>query len=162
MKKKKLKKRMTEAAVLIVIFLIAVKVFGYFTNKGNDNMTADMGAATYPQVSFSYDGYTINTVPGYSEEMSISSLRDTITPVSDGKLEINIRQYDSAIISAQCNIYSLDGKDKILETKVEDPGRVVTVNFSDTSIIEEEKSENTESEFSNRKIPLLLSWIRSS
>ncbi|MGN0333015.1 MAG: hypothetical protein ACI4D9_08365 [Lachnospiraceae bacterium] len=139
MKKKKLKKRMIEAAVLIVIFLIAVKVFGYFTNKGNDNMTADMGAATCPQVSFSYDGYTINTVPGYSEEMSISSLRDTITPVSDGKLEINIRQYDSAIISAQCNIYSLDGKDRILETKVEDPGRVVTVNFSDTSIIEEEK-----------------------
>ncbi|MGN1166882.1 MAG: hypothetical protein ACI4S2_10715 [Lachnospiraceae bacterium] len=139
MKKKKLRKYMTEAVILIIVFLVAVKIFSYFTNRGNDNMTADMGAATYPQVSFSYDGYTVNNIPGYSQEMEISSLRDTITPVADGKLEINIRHYDSTILSAQCNIYSLDGKDKILETEVEEPGRVVTVNFSDTSVIEEEK-----------------------
>lgn len=139
MKKKKLRKYLTEAVILFIVFLVAVKIFSYFTNKGNDNMTADMGEATYPQVSFSYDGYTVNPIPGYSQEMEIASLRDTITPVADGKLEINIKHYDSEIISAQCNIYSLDGTDKLLETKVNEPGRVVTVNFSDTSIIEEEK-----------------------
>ena len=139
MSNRKLKKYITEAVILTVIFLIAVNVFGHFTNKGNDNMTADMGAASYPQISFSYSGYTINTIPGYSQEMDIASLRDTITPVSGGKLEINIRHLDNQITSAECNIYSLDGKDRILETKVDDPGRVVTINLSDTTVIEQEK-----------------------
>ena len=37
------KKKLKEAAILVGAFLIAVVVFSYFTNKGNDDMTADMG-----------------------------------------------------------------------------------------------------------------------
>ena len=57
-----LKKRLKNAGILVVVFIIAVFIFSYLTNKGNDNMTADMGAATFPQISFSYGGFNINTL----------------------------------------------------------------------------------------------------
>ena len=54
-----LKKRLINVGVLSAVFIVAVIIFSYVTNKGNDNMTADMGAATFPQISFSYgDQYT--------------------------------------------------------------------------------------------------------
>ena len=49
-----LKKRLKNAGILTAVFIVAVIIFSYVTNKGNDNMTADMGAATFPQISFSY------------------------------------------------------------------------------------------------------------
>lgn len=139
MRKINWKRYVTEAAILIVIFLLAVKVFGYFTNKGNDNMTADMGAATYPQVSFEYGGYTINALPGYSKEMDVSAMRDTITPVSGGKLDINIKRHDQTIVSAVCSVWSLDGKENILEQTVNEPGKTITFQVNDTSVLEQEK-----------------------
>ena len=56
-----LKKRLKNAGILTAVFIVAVIIFSYVTNKGNDNMTADMGAATFPQISFSYGEYKINT-----------------------------------------------------------------------------------------------------
>ena len=44
-----LKKRLINVGVLSAVFIVAVIIFSYVTNKGNDNMTADMGAATFPQ-----------------------------------------------------------------------------------------------------------------
>ena len=50
------KKKLKEAAILVGAFLIAVVVFSYFTNKGNDDMNAHMGTANYPLISFTYNG----------------------------------------------------------------------------------------------------------
>ena len=52
-----LKKRLINVGVLSAVFIVAVIIFSYVTNKGNDNMTADMGAATFPQISLSYGDY---------------------------------------------------------------------------------------------------------
>ena len=47
-----LKKRLINVGVLSAVFIVAVIIFSYVTNKGNDNMTADMGAATFPHSHF--------------------------------------------------------------------------------------------------------------
>ena len=88
-----LKKRLKNAGILVVVFIIAVFIFSYLTNKGNDNMTADMGAATFPQISFSYGGFNINTLSGYAKRMDVSSMHDTITPVSDQKLDVKVESF---------------------------------------------------------------------
>ena len=44
----KWKNRVIHAGVLVLVFLAAVVIFGYVTNKKNSNMTTDMGAATRP------------------------------------------------------------------------------------------------------------------
>ena len=44
--------RVIHAGVLVLVFLAAVVIFGYVTNKKNSNMTTDMGAATVPRLRF--------------------------------------------------------------------------------------------------------------
>ena len=61
--RKQWKKRLINGGILTGVFLVAVFFFSYLTNNGNDSMTADMGAATYPQISFSYDGQRRWTFP---------------------------------------------------------------------------------------------------
>ena len=63
-KKAAMKRRyLINAGIFAGIFLAAVVVFSYMTNKENDNIAADLGAAARPQVSFSYNGYEINALP---------------------------------------------------------------------------------------------------
>lgn len=123
----------------MVLFVAASTLFGYYTNRDKGSMTADMDAAAYPQVSFSTNGYTVNGVPGYGQEMEIGSLRDTITPVANGKIEVKIDSYDNEIDSMQCKIFTLDGREKLLEAKVESPGESVAVAMQDLSVIAEER-----------------------
>ena len=135
----KWKNRLIEAGVLIIVFIIAVLGFSYYTNKGNDNMTADMGAATYPQVSFSYQGYALNMLSGYAKAMDIPAMRDTITPVTNQRLEINVQAYGNKISSASYTIYTLDGEEKLKEEKVKNPGENITADLSDEGLMDEER-----------------------
>ena len=47
-----MKRRLIHAGILTAVFVVAVIVFSYVTNRGNNNMTADLGSATLPSVSF--------------------------------------------------------------------------------------------------------------
>ena len=91
----KWKNRVIHAGVLVLVFLAAVVIFGYVTNKKNSNMTTDMGAATRPQIAFSYNGYSLNDLPGYKNEMDLTGVRDSITPVSNGQLQVTIKAYEN-------------------------------------------------------------------
>lgn len=128
-----------EAVLLIVIFIVMATVFSYYTNRDNGNMTADMDTATLPQISFSNNGYSVNYVPGYVAEMDAASLRDTITPVSNGQIEVRLDSYDNVISSMQFKIFSLDGKEKLVESEIENPGEEVTLTVQDPSVISEER-----------------------
>lgn len=102
-------------------------------------MTADMGAATYPQVSFSYQGYALNMLSGYAKAMDIPAMRDTITPVTNQRLEINVQAYGNKISSASYAIYTLDGEEKLKEEKVKNPGENITADLSDEGLMDEER-----------------------
>ena len=138
----KWKNRMIHAGVLVLVFLAAVVVFGYVTNKKNSNMTTDMGAATRPQIAFSYNGYSLNDLPGYKNEMDLTGVRDSITPVSNGQLQVTIKAYENVIDSLDYTVYSIDGKEKLLEQKVKKPGENATLevgNVDGENILSEER-----------------------
>lgn len=124
---------------MAALFLIAVIAFSLYTNRGNDNMAADMDGATYPQLSFSSNGYTVNRVPGFAREMDMTSLRDTITPVTNGQIELQVEPYDNEITGMKCMLYSLNGKEKLFETETENPGKEETVSIGDPSLAAEER-----------------------
>ena len=115
------------------MFLAAVVFFSYLTNNGNDSMTADMGAATYPQISFSYDGYSLNSVPGFAREMDIPSIRDTITPVGPRGVEMDIQAHDNGISSVDYKVYSLDGQEVLQEETIRKPGETQTLDLAGVS-----------------------------
>ena len=43
-----MKRRLIHAGILAAVFVVAVIVFSYVTNRGNNNMTADLGAPLCP------------------------------------------------------------------------------------------------------------------
>lgn len=135
----KLKNRLIDAGILTAVFVIAVIVFSYITNKGNDNMTADMGTATYPQISFSYNGYGLNSLNGYAKKMDIPAMRDTITPVSLYLADVRIQAYGNLISRARYTVYSLDGEEALKEGEVIQPGESFQVDLNGEGIMSQER-----------------------
>ena len=131
------KKRLKDAGILALIFIAAVIGFSLYTNKGNDNMTADMGSATFPQISFTYNGFVINTLSGYAKEMDIPAMRDTLTPVSGQTLDGTIEAYDNKISDASYTVYSLDGREKLKEGKLARSGGEFTADLEGVGMAEE-------------------------
>lgn len=110
-----MKEKIIKIGVLTTVFIVAVIVFSFLTNRGNSDMTVDMGAATLPTVSFVSEGDEINYLVGYKSEMNIPAMRDTITPINaDGTLEMHINLYDMDVNSLTYEVYTLDGKDRLL------------------------------------------------
>lgn len=134
-----IKNKLKEAGILIGVFIVAVLVFSYFTNKGNDNMTTDIGTATFPKIGFDCGGYGINAVPGYAQSMDIPTIRDTITPVLSGKLNVEINAYENAISSMEYKVYSLDGTEALLEKKIKKPGKTEMLDLNKSGLLDEER-----------------------
>lgn len=132
-----MKKHLINAGILTVVFIVAVILFSHLTNRGNNNMTADLGGATLPSVSFSCEEYEVNYLNGYKKEMDLSTMRDSITPVSGNKLEMHIDPYESEIQSVNCAVYTLDGKEKLGENTYSKPDKTVTIEFEDGILSEE-------------------------
>lgn len=131
------KKKLTDAGILILVFFAAVIGFSFYTNKGNANMTADMGAATYPQISFSYNGYTLNTLNGYARAMEVPVMRDVVTPVLEQQVTGVIQSYDNRISSVEYIVYSLDGQQKLKNGILNLLGDDFTLKFDDIGLTEE-------------------------
>lgn len=134
-----LKKRLINVGVLSAVFIVAVIIFSYVTNKGNDNMTADMGAATFPQISFSYGDYKINTLTGYAKRMDVSSMHNTITPVADQSLDINIEAYGNKFTGASYKVYTLDGTSELESKKIKKAGKNFSLDLSGDKVLDEER-----------------------
>ncbi len=106
------KKRIIKAVVLMAVFLMAVLVSSLITNRGNDDAKVDLGDPTLPRVSFMVKGEEINHLQGYVNEMNVSAMRDTITPIEkNGNLEMHIEADGNTISEISYDVYSLDGQE---------------------------------------------------
>ncbi len=153
------KKQFIHVGILILVFILAVIIFSYITNKENSDMTADMGTATRPQVSFSYNGYGFNYVPVYAAEMDIPAVRDTVTPVADGSLIMNLKNYDNPVMQMTYRVYTLDGKNKLYERKTGEPEESVTLKFEEEGLLSEERVLEVVLEFENEEKAYLYTRI---
>lgn len=124
---------------MAAVFILAVFVFGYVTNKDNNDMTADMGSAQRPQITFSYNGYAVNLLPVYVKEMDITGVRDTITPVAAGRLDMDIKAYENIVNSLTYSVYTLDGSELLFEDTVKEPGETVSIELGKGGLLEEER-----------------------
>ena len=102
--------------ILILIFLAAVLVSSLVMNKGTDDQTISLGEPTLPMVSVIVDDNEVNALPGYTTEMNITAMRDTITPVAATRtLQLNLYGYGEQIQKISYEAYSLDGKDWMIQ-----------------------------------------------
>ena len=138
-KENKWKRYLVNGGILAAVFLIAVIIFSYTTNKENNNIAADLGAATRPQVSFTYKGNVINPLPVYAKEMDMTAVRGTVTPVENGRLEMNLDLHNNTAVSLVYGVYTLDGADKLWENELMKPGESVSLTFDNMDLLSEER-----------------------
>lgn len=124
-------KKLTHAGTLAVIFILAVLYFEYMTSRGSDDMTADIGNATLPRLYFSVEGYRLNPMNGYTRKMDISSMRDSITPVTNNQLAMNMEAEERTIASVDYVVYTLDGETKLYENHLASAAEQMTLTFEE-------------------------------
>lgn len=119
-----MRERIIKAGVLSAVFVLAIIMFSHFTNKGSADTTIDMDSATFPTVSFVVEGYEVNVLPGYKNEMNIPMMRDAVTLLDSNEcIRMNIQPYGQTIEAVTYELYSLDGTEKLYEqtkTQVEE------------------------------------------
>lgn len=133
-----MKKRLKHAGILAVIFVFAVLYFEYKTSRGSDNMIADIGNTTLPKLYFSVEGYRLNPMNGYTKEMDITSIRDSITPVTNNQLIMSMEAEERNVSSVDYKVYSLDGQTKLYENRISTAAEQMTLTF-DEDILGQER-----------------------
>ena len=134
-----IKKIAVRASVLTAVFIMAVIVFSYLTNRGNTDMSADMDGATLPRISFVTEGYEINSIPGYKNDMEIPSMRDTLTPVENREIELHLEKYDTQVQKMTWQVFTLDGEKCLQQEKLKEIDNVETIKLKGDGILDEER-----------------------
>lgn len=113
-----MKTKVIHAGVLAGVFILAILVFSYITNKDNEDLTSDIGSATLPRVSFVYGDYEINGQNGYVSDMDLATMRGAVTPVENGTVKMRIQDTDKKPQSAEYEIFSIDGRKNLYSGKI--------------------------------------------
>lgn len=139
----KMKKAIIKGCIVGAVFFAALFIISNIMNKGNTDMTMEMGKATYPVVWVKYSGYRINEMHGYDSAMEISQMRDSITPLASGrKVTLEINTYGESIRQIAFEVRNLSG-DRLIENTVveeyEQTGNVITAGFTLKDLIESDQ-----------------------
>jgi hypothetical protein len=119
MKKEMLKSALIRAVVLLPIFIITVAISGIYINNGDIITTQEMKKAVFPIIYMKEKDKNINPLYGYSGEMQVNTMRDTITPLSlERTLPIEIQTYGNEVKDISYEIITSDGKYVVEEKKI--------------------------------------------
>ncbi len=141
-----MKKSVLKGIFFGVVLFAALFLFETVMNLGNTDMTADMPAASYPLVYMNVSGEMVNCLHGYREEMEPAYMRDTITPLEDGrKLGITVEKFGTGIASVSYQVRSSDGSRLIEETEIvdfEETESLLNADFTVKDLLEQGKEYN--------------------
>ena len=113
-------KNFVKGLVLLVAFVGTIFISNHFLNQAAPERIIDMGRPTLPQVSFQVVDQWVNTLSGYVDQMDITSMRNTITPIqTNGTLTMRVERFGNAIEMIEYEVYSLDGTSLFRQGTVE-------------------------------------------
>lgn len=116
-----MKKNITKMAVGIVVFLLALILSDFIMNKGNSNMTVEMGPATLPIVRVVNNDMLLNTMHGYTRQMEGQYLKDSIFCLEENRnVKIEIEEFETKINSIRFEVRSTDGERLVEDTDITD------------------------------------------
>lgn len=119
MRRKGISKGIILTIYCVCMFFASLILLGALMNRGNTDMTAEMSPAGFPLVSFVCEGMEFNTLHGYADQMEIPYLRDTITPLMEGRnLSIRIDTYGTGIEKISYEVRTMDASRLIEDTQI--------------------------------------------
>lgn len=137
-----MRNRIIKAGVLAAVFVLALVVSSLLINRGTDDKIVDMGAPSLPRISFYVGDTSVNHLAGYTRDMDITAMRDTIIPLeTDGSLKMNIEAGGTQVDSVSYEIYSLDGEKQYTQGKADVPDEDGQVTLDIGNILSEDNRE---------------------
>ena len=124
------------------MFAVALIVSSVVINRGTDDKIVDMGSPTLPRISFFVGQTEVNPLFGYTQDMDITAMRDTIVPLEpDGSLTMRVEANGNEIDSVQYEVYSLSGEDKYTGGEAEAPDQDGQTTLAIGNILSEDNRE---------------------
>ncbi len=116
-----MKKKVIKPIVIFAVFIVALISFSVSANQTNEDLTMAMEEASLPIVYFYVNGNAINQLYGYTSEMDMVKMRDTITPVgADRMLSIGIDTYGASVNKILYEIRGMDGERLVADGEIGD------------------------------------------
>ncbi|MBD5552300.1 MAG: hypothetical protein HDQ96_14195 [Lachnospiraceae bacterium] len=141
-----MKKSVLKGIFFGIVLFAALFLFETVMNLGNTDMTADMAPASYPLVYMNVSGEQVNCLHGYKNEMEPAYMRDTITPLDNGRnLGITVEKFGTGISEISYQIRSCDGSRLIEETEIteyDESENFLTAYFTVKDLLEQGKEYN--------------------
>lgn len=142
-----MKKTLLKSGIVLLVFIITILITSSIVNLDSTDMTTDMSPASFPVVSIEYSGTTINRMYGFTGDMELSYMRDSITPLSAGrKLHLKIDTYGAIVNSLKYEVRTVDGSRLIESTDISEyssEGRNISADVTVKDLI----ANNCEYEF---------------
>lgn len=114
-----MKKNLIKLAVCILVFFVTLFISVNVYNQRNTDMTAEMSKAQLPLVHMETGGIAFNTLHGLKQNIDGVFLRDTLTPLEDGrKLTFVVEKYGNTINNILFEVRSIDGTRLVESTQV--------------------------------------------
>lgn len=105
--------------LLAALFAACVVLFSRQINQVTPDSAQAMTDATFPLVNMQKDGVDFNLLHGYSREIDVSQMRDSITPLTDKRgLTLVVQTFGAAIDSVSYEVLTIDGTRSLENTKV--------------------------------------------
>lgn len=107
--------------VMAIVFVVTVYFVNIFENRNYDNLAKEMGDAELPLAYVSYGDTLLNCMHGYTGDVDITLLRDSITPIDEQKhIEILVENGKGYASGYSYEIRSIAG-DSLVEKGDIDP-----------------------------------------
>lgn len=115
------KNKWKKAGILAVVFVLAILISSLALNRGTSDITVGLSDPALPRVAFEVGGQRVNALEGYVDEMDITAMRDTITPVADnGRLDMYLETDGQEVAGIRYEVYSLNGEETYLQNAVKE------------------------------------------
>lgn len=115
-----MKKTIIKSVYLIIVFLAALFSVSAVMNKGNTDMTMEMGEASFPVVTMQLEEYPVNRLHGYANDMDTSYLRDTLLPIGSRRnVAFTIDTCGNRIEALSFEVRSINGERLVESTEIE-------------------------------------------
>ena len=102
--------------ILLGAFFLSVIISFSLANQTFEDRVIVLGASTLPTISFEVEGEKLNHSFGFVNEMALTSVRSTITPLPGTRpLTVHVEGNQNHIITVGYEVFTLDGRTLLTE-----------------------------------------------
>ena len=102
--------------ILLGAFFLSIIISFSLANQTFEDRVIVLGASTLPTISFEVEGERVNHSFGFVNEMELTSVRSTITPLpGTNPLTVHVEGNNNHIITVGYEVFTLDGRTLLTE-----------------------------------------------